>query len=178
MLLQTGREPLEPVMKRIGTRHAVWHNSKYEAGHLFQERCKSEAVKDGVYFVTVLRCILNDPVKAGICGKATDYMLGSARDCLRDNGMTDTAFAEEMPGRDVLLEYPRAPCEDICMNDTPAGMGDRAAVQVLCRITDTADVEKSRRIASERPNRFIPALRAAGLSIRQINRLTGVSFGT
>lgn len=30
---------------------------------------------------------------------------------------------------------------------------------------------------SERPGEFIPALRAAGLSIRQINRLTGISFG-
>ena len=178
MLLQTGKEPLEQVMKRIGTRYAVWYNSKYErAGHLFQDRYKSEAVKAEVYFVTVLRYILNNPVKAGICGKATDYMLSSARDYLTGNGMTDTAFAEEMLGRDVLSEYLKAPCEDTCMDDTPTNMGDRAAAQVLCKITDTADVEKSKRIVSERPDQFIPALRAAGLSIRQISRLTGVSFG-
>lgn len=48
--------------------------------------------------------------------------------------------------------------------------------QVLCKITDTADAEKSKGIISERPDRFIPALRTAGLSIRQISRLTGVSF--
>lgn len=178
LLLQTGKEPLEQVMKRIGTRYVVWYNSKYERiGHLFQDRYKSEAVKDKAYFATVLRYILNNPVKAGICGKAADYSLSSAQDYLKGKGMTDTAFAEAMLGRDSLLEYLRAPCEDICMDDTPIGMGDRAAVQVLCKITDTVDVEKSKRIISERPDRFIPALRAAGLSIRQISRLTGVSFG-
>ena len=72
--LQTAKEPLEQAMRRTGMRHAVWYNSKYErAGHLFQDRYKSEAVKDEVYFVTVLRYILNNPVKAGICGKASDY---------------------------------------------------------------------------------------------------------
>ena len=178
LLLQTGKEPLEQVMKRIATRYAMWYNSKYERiGHLFQDRYKSEAVKDEAYFVTVLRYILNNPVKAGICGKATDYSLSSARDYLAGGGITDTAFAEEMLGRDVLLEYLTVPCEDACMDDTPTGMGDRAAVKVICKITGAADAEAGKRIISERPDRFIPALRAAGLSIRQITRLTGISFG-
>ena len=178
LLLQTGKEPLEQVMKRIGTRYAVWYNNKYErTGHLFQDRYRSEAVKDEVYYFTVLRYILNNPVKAGICHKATDYSLSSARDYLTGNGMTDTAFAEAILGRDALLEYLRAPCEDICMDDTPTRMGDRTAAQVLYKITDTTNVEESKRMVSERPDQFIPALRAAGLSIRQISRLTGVSLG-
>ena len=178
LLLQTGKEPLEQVMKRIGTRYAMWYNAKYERiGHLFQDRYKSEAVKDEAYFVTVLRYILYNPVKAGICGKAMDYPLSSAQDYLTGSGMTDTAFAEKMLGRDVLLEYLKAPCEDICMDDRPTGMGDRVAVKVLCKITDAVDVEKGKRAVSEHPERFIPALRAAGLSIRQISRLTGLSFG-
>ena len=178
LLLQTGRESLEQVMKRIGTRYVVWYNSKYErTGHLFQDRYKSEAVQDEAYFVTVLRYILNNPVKAGICDKATDYSLSSAGDYLTGEGMTDTAFAEEILGRDALLEYLEAPCEETCMDDGPIGMGDRAAVKILCRIVGTADVETGRREISERPDRFIPPLRAAGLSIRQISRLTGISFG-
>ena len=178
LLLQAGREPLEQVMKRIGTRYAMWYNSKYERiGHLFQDRYKSEAVNDEAYFLTVLRYILNNPMKAGICGKATDYSLSSARDYQRGEGMTDTAFAEEMLGRDALLEYLAAPCEDVCMDDTPSSIGDRAASKVMCKITGMKDMESSRQVISERPGRFIPVLRAEGLSIRQISRLTGISFG-
>lgn len=178
LLLQTGKEPLELVMKRIGTRYAVWYNSKYERiGHLFQDRYKSEAVQDEAYFVTVLRYILNNPVKAGICDKATDYSLSSARDYLTGGGMTDTAFAEEMLGRDALRECLTKPCEDTCMDDTPVGMGDRTAEKVMCRVAGAANVETSRRIILERPDQYIPLLRAAGLSIRQISRLTGISFG-
>lgn len=178
LLLQTGKEPLELVMKRIGTRYAIWYNSKYErVGHLFQDRYKSEAVQDEAYFVAVLRYILYNPVKAGICGKATDYALSSARDYLTGGGMTDTAFAEEMLGREVLLEYLAAPCEAACMDDKPAGIGDRAAARVLCKVTGMADVESSKVEISKRPDRYIPSLRAAGLSIRQISRLTGISFG-
>jgi len=178
LLLQAGREPLEQVMKRIGTRYAMWYNSKYERiGHLFQDRYKSEAVKDDAYFVTVLRYILNNPVKAGLCVKATDYPLSSARDYMTGRGMTDTAFAEEMLGRDLLLNCLTVPCDDACMDDAPTGLGDRAAAKELCRITGTEEVETGKRIVSERPDQFIPALRAAGLSIRQISRLTGISFG-
>ena len=37
LLLQTGKEPLELAMKRIGTRYVVWYNAKYDrVGHLFQ----------------------------------------------------------------------------------------------------------------------------------------------
>ena len=178
LLLQTGKEPLEQVMKRIGTRYAVWYNTKYERiGHLFQDRYKSEAVKDEAYFVTVLRYILNNPVKAGMCGKATDYSLSSAQDYLTGGGMTDTAFAEEVFGREVLLDCLAVPRDDVCMDDTPTGMGDRAAVKVMCKITGAADAEAAKRIVSEQPGRYIPVFRAAGLSIRQVSRLTGLSFG-
>ena len=178
LLLQTGREPLELVMKRIGTRYAVWYNGKYErVGHLFQDRYRSEAVQDEAYFLTVLRYILYNPVKAGMCGKATDYALSSARDYLTGGGMTDTAFAEAMLGRDALLQYLAAPCEDACMVDAPTGIGDRAAAKILCEVADAADMETSKRVVSQRPERYIPRLREAGLSIRQISRLTGVSFG-
>ena len=178
LLLQTGAEPLEQVMKRIGTRYALWYNSKYErVGHLFQDRYRSEAVKDEAYFLTALRYILNNPVKAGICAKATDYPLSSAGDYLTGSGVTDTAFAEALLGRDALLEYLRAPSEEACMDDAPAGMGDRTALKALCRITETEDVEAAKRAVAEQPGKFIPALRAAGLSIRRISRLTGVPFG-
>ena len=52
LLLKEGKEPLERTMKRLASKYAVWFNTKYQrAGHLFQDRFKSEAVEDPPYFL-------------------------------------------------------------------------------------------------------------------------------
>ena len=104
LLLHADGEPLEQVMKRIGTRYVVWYNNKYaRTGHLFQDRYKSEPVQDNGYFLTVLRYILNNPVKAGICRKTEDYPWSSASDYYSGDGITDISFAEEITGRKALF---------------------------------------------------------------------------
>ena len=178
LLLRADGEPLERVMKRIGTRFAVWYNTKHDrVGHLFQDRYRSEAVHDEAYFLTVLRYILNNPVKAGLCGRSTEYPWSSARDYFSGEGFTDTDFAEAIMDRDVLLEYLAAPSEDSCMDDAPARISDQAAVKRLTKIVGEADVLACVRAVAGRPERYIPPLRGAGLSIRQICRITGIPFG-
>ena len=67
LLLRETDEPLEVVFKRIGSRYAYWYNNKYQRiGHLFQDRFKSENVEDDAYFLTVLRYIIQNPMKAGM----------------------------------------------------------------------------------------------------------------
>lgn len=178
LLLQTGKEPLPLVMKRIGTRYAVWYNSKYErVGHLFQDRYRSEPVDDDAYFSTVLRYILNNPVKAGICDSSADYPLSSARDYFTGGGITDTDFAEAIMGRDALIEYLTVPSDDSCMDDTVTRIGPREAQRFLQELVGTEDVESCKQTVSEKPEQYVPRLRGAGLSIRQISQLTGLSFG-
>ena len=179
LLIQTEKEPLDLVMKRISTRYVMWYNAKYErVGHLFQDRYKSEPVDDDAYFLTALRYILNNPVKAGKCRKSADYPLSSAQDYFHGGGITDISFAEEMLGREALLEYLTAPGEESCMDETPARVSDRKAEKLLLEIVGAADEASCRQAVSERPDQYIPALRSAGLSIRQICRLTGLPFGT
>ena len=56
------------LMKKIGVGYSAYYNGKYErTGHLFQDRYKSENVNDDRYYLTVLRYILRNPEKAGIC---------------------------------------------------------------------------------------------------------------
>jgi len=178
MLLQTIEEPLEQVMKRIGTRYVVWYNNKYSrTGHLFQDRYKSEPVEDDVYFLTALRYILNNPVKAGICEKPEEYPYSSASDYFAGGGITDTAFAEEMSGRDALLEYLRQPSDDVCMDDEPPRVNDKTAIKMICEITEKTDSAVALREIHDHSEQYIRRLRQAGLSIRQISRLTGLSIG-
>ena len=178
LLLKTEKEPLELAMKRIGTRFVVWYNAKYaRVGHLFQDRYKSEPVCDDAYFFTVLRYILYNPVKAGLCEKPEEYLLSSARDYFSGGGITDTAFAEEISGRDALLQFLRTPGEDKCLDDTAPRLDERRAKLRLCELTQSADVVEAGKMIAAQPEQYVAVLRRAGLSIRQICRLTGLPFG-
>ena len=71
LLLKEGEEPISTILKRIAGSYVYWYNWKYgRSGHLFQDRFKSEPVEDDAYFLTVLRYIHQNPVKARICKKA------------------------------------------------------------------------------------------------------------
>ena len=71
ILMREGKEDLTQVFKRIAGSYVYWYNWKYHrSGHLFQDRYKSEPVEDDSYFLTVLRYIHQNPVKAKICKTA------------------------------------------------------------------------------------------------------------
>ena len=90
LLLKEGTEPLPIVFRRMGSRYVPWFNKKYgRAGHLFQDRFRSEPVETDEYFLSVLVYIYQNPVKAGICSKASDYEWGSRRFLESGNGLID-----------------------------------------------------------------------------------------
>lgn len=67
-------------IQRIASVYALWFNQKYQRiGYLFQDRFKSEAIENESYFLSCLRYILQNPVKAGICDKASSYRWNSYR---------------------------------------------------------------------------------------------------
>ena len=78
LLIREEEESLEQIFKRIGSKYVYWYNVKYQRkGHLFQDRFKSETVENETYFLTVIRYIHQNPVKAGICEKIDDYKYSS-----------------------------------------------------------------------------------------------------
>ena len=53
-------------------------NKKYgRIGHLFQDRFKSEPCNDSDYFITLIRYIHQNPLKAGMVSNAVDYVYSS-----------------------------------------------------------------------------------------------------
>ena len=67
LLIREREEKVGETVKRIASSYVYYYNKKYgRDGHLFKERFKSEPVNDMAYFVTLLRYIHQNPVKAGI----------------------------------------------------------------------------------------------------------------
>ena len=182
-LIEPGSEPLEVIFKRIGTSYAVWYNRKYQrAGHLFQDRFRSESVETDQYYMTVLRYILRNPVKAGIAGSPGDYRWSSYLAYKEGRGtLTDLQFAVDLFGdRETLIEYLAQENDDSVMDepDHDWRLRDDAAREKIFRITQCASVSDYQKLDSEAQKEYAGKLYAEGLSMGQIARMTGMSKTT
>ena len=178
ILLQAKNDPLPVIMKRIGVRYVTHFNEKYDRiGHLFQDRYKSEPVDSDSYFLTVLRYIHNNPVKAGLCEKPEDYSLSSARGYLLGDGIADASFAESITGKKELAAYLQKKNDDECLDDCAARVSDNDASKYICNLCGVKHPADCQGMAQEELSVYIPAMKKAGLSMHQISRLTGITFG-
>lgn len=181
LLIRVREEPLSMIFRRIASKYVYWFNAKYDRiGHLFQERFKSEPVEDDAYFLTVLRYIHNNPVKAGICKRAEDYPLSSYRDYLSGCSLIDTAFALSIMTLPQLVEFTRSTNDDECMDafdHVRARFTDADARRVMEDITGCSSVEDFQSLDDADKRGLAAEMIAAGLSIRQISRITGMTIG-
>ncbi len=182
LLVNMPLDSLERMMHRLQTGYAGYFNRVHRRdGALFGGRFESEPVDTDEYLLNVVRYIHENPLKAGLGG--LDYRWSSYREYCGDAahvnpGLVLGAFGgvgqfrsfhatkhdgvrcldmAELPRRSVSDEEARAMADDLLGKGAVASLGgiDRAA-----------------------RDRGLASLKDAGLSLRQIQRLTGISLGT
>ena len=176
LLVHDPDEELSLFMKKLGVSYAWFFNKKYDrTGHLFQDRYISEAVETESYLLTVFRYILNNPSAAGIC-PASEYLWSSYEKYGDPESFVNTKLLQRMLGdwesyaafvseknKDQCMEYYLYQKEDGWIQD---------------KIFDLLGVESGTILKSyDRKNRneALRKLKDAGLTIRQIERHTGIS---
>ena len=181
LLIKPEQEPLEQVFKRIGGRYVYWYNIKYQrVGHLFQDRFKSEPVEDDSYFLTVIRYIHQNPVKAGICKEIEDYKYSSYREYQQELGLVDTDFIYSMLSKKEFERYNHESNTDKCLemeNVLKIRVTDEQAKEIIESISRCKTIANFLKLDSKSQDEFIVKFKEKGLSIRQISRLTGISKG-
>ncbi len=74
LLIETSRDNLSHAFRFINSNYAVYYNKKYKReGHLWQGRFQSSYIASETYLFTLLRYIEQNPLKAGIVKKLSDY---------------------------------------------------------------------------------------------------------
>lgn len=181
LLIQTGEIPLEKIFKHIGSTFVYWYNCKYErVGHLFQDRYRSEVVLTDKSYLTVLRYILRNPVKAGLCSLPADYPYSSSREYVfMKEGITDTDFTFQLIGAEQLRKYILEENDDQCLEideSSKKRYSDSSAKELILREFGTFSplVGKAKEPQRQLLNESIRRLIKAGVSIRQLSRLTGI----
>jgi len=185
LLIKEGKEDLGLVFKRIGASYVYWYNLKYKrCGHLFQDRYKSEPVENDEYFLTVLRYIHQNPLKAGIEKDIAKYRWSSYKEYIGRKKICDTKFALELFSTDaanaipLFEKYNKQENNDRCLEyEEKVKINDKEAAEIVKEIANISSLSEIQSFEKAKRNEVIKRLKAEGLSIRQIERLTGIAFG-
>ena len=186
LLIQEREEHISEVVKRIGVTYAHYFNKKYERnGHLFQDRFRSEPVDSIEYFVILLRYIHQNPLKARIVEEIDDYPWSSWKEYVSDSCIapfcsTKVVFSR-VPKED-LTELFSSPVEEygqILDIDTDGirPISDSDVKAFLLKSKGIANPLIIQSLEKTRRNEMLISALSFGAGIRQLSRLTGVSFG-
>ena len=187
-------EDIDHSMKRLLTSYAQYYNGKYaRIGHVFQDRYRSEPCNDLEYFITLLRYIHQNPVKAHLTQTVAEYPWSSWNEFVnygKDIEYTDgTVFTNVCNVKATLKRYPineltrlvdeLLPDETGCIDDNQiirSHISDDD-VEIILReswhIYSPSDFEH---LSAECQQKIIHDLNDRGVSYRQIARHTGQSF--
>ncbi len=182
LLIKVEKEEIEQIFKRIGGRYVYWYNGKYSrAGHLFQDRYKSEPVETDEYFLAVLRYIHQNPVKAGLSKTVDEYNWSSYHEYItpKKDQLTDTEIALEMIGKDEFIKFNNQMNDDQCLElqDIKFRLTDEQAKKVMLKISKCNSASEFQELDINKRNEYIRGFKENDLSVRQISRLTGINFG-
>ena len=178
ILLKEGKENLTLVLKRIAGSYVYWYNWKYRrCGHLFQDRFKSEPVEDDAYFLTVIRYIHQNPIKAGICKNIDGYKFSSYNEYINKPNLVNVDFCLGIIDKEQFIEFNNEFNDDICLDirDNDFRLTDEEALKIIWKICKCKSVSDFQKLDKIKRNYYIEKLYKHGLSIRQISRLTGLS---
>lgn len=182
LLLEDAGLAMSGAMHALLTAYArYFNNATGHVGHVFQERYSSEPIKDDRQLLAVVRYIHQNPERAGVCS-SSEYRWSSYHayatgmsDVLRvqtnrvlsllgdAHGFVELVATLPEVGEARYHERPRC-------HATPEELR-RIAVEALGGEVDPQDIKA---MPAARRDRAIRALRRAGFSIRQIERLTGI----
>lgn len=181
LLIKIDGEDIQYFMRRLGAKYVYWYNWKYNrVGGLFQDRYKSEPVEDDGYFLTVLRYIHQNPVKAGICTQVEEYQDSSYHDYIhpKPNQLTDTGFALGLMSKDQFIEFNHEDNDDKCLEmQEITRLNDNEAKALVFDISNCSSASDFQTLQGNERKMYLRAFKSKGLSVRQIERLTGINRG-
>ncbi len=178
LLVHDRKDRASLLMKKLGVSYSQYYNRRYKRqGHLFQDRYLSEPVENETYLLTVFRYILNNPWNAGIC-PAADYEWSSYGLYARPTEMMELALVRELIGDEERYRgFVNAANEDECLDYEMPKRDDAWAREKIAECLNAESGSSLQSLDRKKRDAALQRLLEEGLSIRQIERLTGISRG-
>ena len=183
LLVKETEESISKAIKRMCSSYVYWYNQKYDrCGHLFQERFKSEAIETDEYFLTVLRYIHQNPVKAGIIKDIRKYLWSSYREYVETPIHTDIYFAlgifstDKLKSKKLFQNFMNEKNNDQCLDYREKIKITDEEVMNYFKQFGVANISELQRFEKEQRDRILGEIKKVdGITIRQLSRLTGIA---
>lgn len=180
LLIEEGEENIGDSIKRITVSYVWWHNTRYgRVGHLFQNRFRSEPINSEEYLLTVSRYIHQNPLKANMINKITDYPWSSYHNYLEyykgntgivDTGMITGYFTSRKSFGDYMGKKNEDKCLEYIENKRYTDIELEHKIKDYYKIQDIEQFKDS-----EELNHIILLIyKETGVSIRQLSRVLGI----
>ena len=183
LLIHSPVTSLGSVFRHVSITYSGWFNAKYNrTGYLQEGRYFSEPVETEKYLFTVLRYIHQNPIKAGLeTVPGETYPWNSFCDYI--SGINDIVNIEYilqlLGGLESFRSLHQIIVEEECLdiNTLRKRLPDDVARDIIRTECNCETVSDFQKLTLLERNGNIILLRKKGLSIRQINRLTGTPKG-
>ena len=187
LLLRAPMVRISACMKELCGRYAQHFNMRHgRVGHLFQERFDSEPVGTEAYLVTVVSYIHYNPQKAHVA-EYDAYPWSSYDEYVGREGrlgVSSTDYVLEVfGGVDAFVSYHKgyakeASCMDVdTLRKATTSMPDKVAIRVAEDVLVGIGLDELKSLDRKVRDNSIRNLLVAGLSVRQVERLTGIGRG-
>lgn len=177
LLIKEEDESIGETIKRIAISYSAYYNKTHKrTGHLFENRFKSEPVENDIYFMTVLRYIHQNPLKAKMVTDINNYQWSSWHNYAHDDSqelvdkdLTLGIFC----GKKEFLDFMQIVDDTICLEmDDKKEFSDielRKKIEAVIKISDLLVLDKKDRVQK------IGIIKEdTGASIRQLARVLGI----
>lgn len=188
LILRTEGKLVSRFMQKLEISYAYYFNVKYQReGPVFNGRFKSEPIENDVYMLTAFRYVVRNPEKAGIC-RFNEYLWSSfseiyaAKDSKKVFSVTDTdiisSFFENESDFMRFLNITNDKNSFIDLKKKAFfHMDDEMAKDFVHTKLNLKTAVLIKGFERKKRNLFIEKMRMAGMSIRQIERLSGIGRG-
>lgn len=190
ILVKEGNISVGDFVKKIAGAYVLYYNRKNRRdGHLFKERFKSEPCEDDDYFITLLRYIHQNPVKARMVNDVADYEFTSwhefadAENC--QYPICNTQYVLEridLPQLKELIYTPlsdKVKCIEISeSNDNEIRLTEEEAEEMFRHTTGCANSTMFHNLKRDIRDGFIRELKQKGVGTKQLSRISGFGIAT
>lgn len=167
-------------MRILCGKYSQYYNNKYDrCGSLFQRPFKSKPIENDAYLLSAYHYILNNTAKDGIC-PPQEYEWNSYKLAGKPSGAFDDSIVIDMIGGINNLDfYLQSEDDDYSFdsNTDYVKITNRSAIKEILEHYHIKTTTTIRAFSKEKRDEAVRWLQYKGFSIRQIERLTGISRG-
>lgn len=183
LVVKAGFEQLSTSMHSLLCAYSGYFNRVHmRSGPLFEGRFKSECVLSDAHLLSAIRYVHMNPVKAGL-SRSPHFPWSSYDEIVSGSGWADSSFVMGLfNGSDEFAAFHEVQEKEFSFLDIGSGtrrrLTDKEAQNVAADILGGAGLHSVLQMDRAERNRALVRMKSGGLSVRQIQRITGLSVGT